>query len=86
MGQNDPYGTSSVKSINAANYSYTFTATPYCEKLIGEPTTYYASANEKVVRYFISKLQSHVNFQDKTYSLTASIPACLLLNGCCHRI
>ena len=53
------------KSINAVNYSFTFTATPYCGKPIGEPTTYYVSENEEVVKYLISKLQKHVDLQGR---------------------
>ena len=49
------------KSINAVNYSYTFTAIPYCGKPIGESTIYNASGNQEVVKYLISKLQKHVN-------------------------
>ena len=65
------------KSINAVNYSFTFTATPYCGKPIGEPTTYYVSGNEEVVKYLISKLQKHVDLQGLNISfdrLYISVP------------
>ena len=54
------------KSINAVNYSFTFTATPCCGKPIGEPTTYYVSENEEVVKYLISKLQKHMDLQGRS--------------------
>ena len=56
------------KSINAVNYTYTFTAAPYPGKPIGEPTMYYVNGNEEVMKYLISKLQKHVNLQGQNIS------------------
>ena len=64
-------------SVNAVNYSNTFIAAPYCGKPSGNPTSYYVTGTENIVKYLITKLQQNVDLQGRNISfdrLYTSIP------------